>query len=59
MEPFGHVNRRFGVKRPMHTRKKHIISTVKYGGGSLMLWGCFAACGPGDLVKINGIMNFH
>ena len=22
-----------------------------------MLWGCFAASGPGALVKINGIMN--
>ena len=34
-----------------------VIPTVKYGGGSVMLWGRFAASGPGALVKINGIMN--
>ena len=38
-------------------KEKHLIPTIKYGGGSLMLWGCFAASGPGALVKINGIMN--
>ena len=32
------------------------ISTVKHGGGSIMLWGCFAA-GPGRLVKVEGNMN--
>jgi hypothetical protein len=32
--------------------------TVKYVGGSLMLWGCFASTGAGALViKVNGIMN--
>jgi hypothetical protein len=25
------------------------IPTVKYGGGSIMVWGCFAASGPGQL----------
>ena len=36
--------------------EKHLIPTVKYGGGSLMFWRCFAASGPGAL-KINGTMN--
>ena len=38
-------------------KEMHLIPTVKFGGGSLMLWGCFAASGPEALVKINGIMN--
>src|SRR4029434_5362295 len=49
----------FGVDRKMigdHT-EKHLIPTVKYGGGSLMLWGCFSSKGPGHLVRIHGIMD--
>ena len=38
-------------------REKHLIPTIKYGGESLMLWGCFADSGSGALVQINGIMN--
>ncbi|KAK3520058.1 hypothetical protein QTP70_011982 [Hemibagrus guttatus] len=38
-------------------QKKNIILTVKYGGGSVMVWGCFAASGPGRLAVINGTMN--
>ncbi|KAK3558102.1 hypothetical protein QTP86_009893 [Hemibagrus guttatus] len=38
-------------------QKKNIIPTVKYGGGSVMVWGCFAALGPGRLAVINGTMN--
>ncbi len=37
--------------------KKNIISTVKHGGGCVMVWGCFAASGPGRLAIIDGIMN--
>ncbi|KAI4898620.1 hypothetical protein NFI96_006400 [Prochilodus magdalenae] len=38
-------------------QKKNIIPTVKYGGGSVMVWDCFAASGPGRLAVINGTMN--
>ncbi|KAK3564394.1 hypothetical protein QTP86_017309, partial [Hemibagrus guttatus] len=38
-------------------QKKNIIPTVKYGGGSVIVWGCFAASGPGRLAVINGTMN--
>lgn len=33
------------------------MQVIKYGGESLMLWGCFVAGSSGDLEKINGIMN--
>ncbi|KAK3538860.1 hypothetical protein QTP86_018780, partial [Hemibagrus guttatus] len=42
---------------PASVKKKTIIPTVKYGGGSVMVWGCFAASGPGRLAVINGTMN--
>ncbi|KAK3536029.1 hypothetical protein QTP70_025510, partial [Hemibagrus guttatus] len=38
-------------------KKKNIIPTVKYGGGNVMFWGCFAASGPGRLAVINVTMN--
>uniref|UniRef100_A0AAR2K1L6 Paired domain-containing protein n=1 Tax=Pygocentrus nattereri TaxID=42514 RepID=A0AAR2K1L6_PYGNA len=44
-------------KRNTAFQKKNIIPTVKYGGGSVMVWGCFAASGPGRLAVINGTMN--
>ncbi len=37
--------------------KNSIIQTVKHGGGSVMVWGCFAASGPGWLAIIDGTMN--
>ncbi len=42
-------------------QKKNIIPTVKYhgggGGGSVTVWGCFAASGPARLAVIIGTMN--
>ena len=46
-----------GVKLTQHFIKKNIIPTVKHGGGSVMVWGCFAASGPGRLAVIDGTMN--
>lgn len=37
--------------------KKNIVPTVKHGGGSVMIWACFAASGPGRLAMIDGTMN--
>ena len=33
-----------------------VIPTVKHGGGSVMVWGCFSSNGVGDLIRIDGIM---
>ena len=37
--------------------QKNTKATVKHGGGSVMVWGCFAANGVGSLVFIEGNMN--
>lgn len=36
---------------------KHLVPTVKHGGGSLMLWGCMSAAGVGELVFISDTLN--
>jgi transposase len=36
---------------------KHLVPTVKHGGGSLMLWGCMSAAGVGELVFIPDTLN--
>jgi hypothetical protein len=40
-----------GEKKTPHI---NLIPTVKYGGGSIMVWGCFAASGPGQLAITDG-----
>lgn len=37
-------------------KDRFLKKTIKHGGGSVMVWGCFAACGVGQLELIEGIM---
>jgi hypothetical protein len=47
-----------GLNAKCHVwRKPGNIHTVKHGGGSIMLCGCFSAAGTGRLVRIQGKMN--
>ena len=47
----------FGLNAKCHVWKKPgTITTVKYGGGRIMLWGCISA-GTGRLVRIEAKMN--
>uniref|UniRef100_A0AAY5KQE7 Tc1-like transposase DDE domain-containing protein n=1 Tax=Esox lucius TaxID=8010 RepID=A0AAY5KQE7_ESOLU len=38
-------------------KDKCVFSTVKHGGGSVMVWGCMNAAGTGELQFIEGTMN--
>ena len=38
-------------------RKPGTIPTVKHGGGSIMLWGCFSVAETGRLVRLEGKIN--
>ena len=55
---FGSDGKSF-VRRPANAEfdPRYTKKTVKHGGGSIMLWGCFSVSGVGPIVWILGKMN--
>ncbi|CAJ0950757.1 unnamed protein product [Ranitomeya imitator] len=49
--------RRVWRRQNAELHPKNTIPTVKHVGGNIMLWGCFSAKGPGQLIRIHERMN--
>ncbi|KAI4900378.1 hypothetical protein NFI96_000696 [Prochilodus magdalenae] len=59
LELFGTMDQRYVWRRKNQAyEQKNTLPTVKHGGGSIMLWGCFASSnGTGKLQRVQGTMN--
>lgn len=55
---FGSDGRQWTWKKPGEPIKdRHVKSTIKFGGGNLMIWGCMTMEGIGECVKVVGRMD--
>uniref|UniRef100_A0A3B5QR67 Tc1-like transposase DDE domain-containing protein n=1 Tax=Xiphophorus maculatus TaxID=8083 RepID=A0A3B5QR67_XIPMA len=56
---FGSQGHRQYVRRPANTEFKpqYSLKTIKHGGASIMIWGCFSYYGVGPIHRIQGIMD--
>lgn len=51
----GSDGRKWCWKKTGEQLSERVVSpTIKFGGGSIMVWGCFTAQGIGNLVRIDG-----
>ncbi|KAI4904395.1 hypothetical protein NFI96_007379 [Prochilodus magdalenae] len=58
LDLFGTMDQRYVWRRKNQAyEQKNTLPTVKHGGGSIMLWGCFASNGTGKLQRVQGTMN--
>ena len=58
LELFGPMDQCYVWRRKNQAyEQKNTLPTVKHGGGSIMLWGCFASNGTGKLQRVQGTMN--
>ena len=58
IELFGHNQQRYvWRKKGAAFHEKNTLPTVKHGGGSIMLWGCVAASGTGNIAWVEGRMD--
>ncbi len=58
IELFGHnTPKMIWCKKGEAFKPQNTIQTMKHGGSSIMLWGCFASSGTGCFVCINSKMN--
>uniref|UniRef100_A0A8C5MW04 Transposase n=1 Tax=Leptobrachium leishanense TaxID=445787 RepID=A0A8C5MW04_9ANUR len=58
LELFGPMDKRYVWRRKNKAyEEKNTLPTVKHGGWSIMLWGCFASAGTGKLQRVQGTMN--
>ncbi|CAG8737237.1 14943_t:CDS:2, partial [Acaulospora colombiana] len=54
----GSDGRVWGWKRPgSQLEDRNVVGTVKFGGGSVMLWGCMTISGPGHMAQVDGRMD--
>ncbi|CAH1991553.1 unnamed protein product [Acanthoscelides obtectus] len=57
VELFGQPGTRYVRRRPGEAyREECLIPTVKFGGGSIMIWGCMSASGVGEVFLCEGRM---
>lgn len=45
------------IRKGESLQRRHVQETIKFGGGFVMLWGCFTVYGLGSLSRISGRMN--
>lgn len=59
MELFGYNKQRYVWRKKGEAfHEKNTLPTVKYGGGSIMLWDCVAVSGRESIAQVEGIMDF-